>query len=138
MSNRTWYFLWSFLFILCALLGFIPEPVGFLKALCVFLSLLFFAPGFALLFQAQKNRDKHTLLLIRNLCLISLGLTLLFLVLNLLSAGTSEITGDLLYGFLVVLSAPMVCSQYWVISLFLWGCLLMTSFSFLKKSKQSA
>jgi hypothetical protein len=59
--------------------------------------------------------------------------TLVLLVLNFRSGNASDAAGDFLYGLLVVLSAPMVCSQYWFIPLFLWACLLMTSLSIQKK-----
>lgn len=137
MKNQTWYWIWGGLFILCALLGFIPEPTGFLKVLLVIAAVVFFVPGWVLLYRASKVQDLFTLRLIRGICLVSLGTTLVFLVLNLMSAGAEDVVGDLLYGFLVILSSPMVCSQYWVVSLFLWACLLMTSLSQLKKAKKT-
>jgi hypothetical protein len=73
---------------------------------------------------------------IRNISAASLILTLLLLVANFASVGASVAVGDFLYGLLVVVSAPMVCSQFWVVSLFLWACLLMVSISFLKKIKK--
>lgn len=120
MNNKILYFVWGGLFILCGLLGFIPEPAGLGKWLLVVLSVGFFAPGWILLYRGKRN-------LIRNLSLISLAVTLLLLVLNFMSGRASEAAGDFLYGLLVFLSAPMVCSQYWIISLFLWACLLMSS-----------
>lgn len=120
MNNKILYFVWGGLFILCGLLGFIPEPAGLGKWLLVVLSLGFFVPGWILLYRGKRK-------LIRNLSLISLLVTLLLLVLNFMSGRASEAAGDFLYGLLVFLSAPMVCSQYWIISLFLWACLLMSS-----------
>ena len=133
MSNKTLYFIWGGLFIFCGLLGFIPEPAGLLKALMVLSSLVFFVPGGMLLYLSKKSGDLRTVGVVRNLSLISLGVTLLLLVLNFLSGNASAAMGDFLYGLLVMLSAPMVCSQYWFMSLFLWACLLMTSLSFGKK-----
>ena len=71
-------------------------------------------------------------MLVRNLCALSLGLTLLLLIVNFMTALSSEFLGTVVYGILTVVSAPMICSGYWVLSLFLWACLLMVS---LKKSK---
>lgn len=133
MSNKTLYFIWGGLFIFCGLLGFIPEPAGLLKVLMVVSSLVFFVPGGMLLYLSKKSGDLRTIGIVRNLSLISLGVTLLLLVLNFLSGNASAAVGDFLYGLLVMLSAPMVCSQYWFMSLFLWACLLMTSLSFGKK-----
>lgn len=135
MNNKKLYTLWGVLFILCALLGFIPQPVGLMKALLVLLSILFFVPGCILLYRAAKSGDLQRISLIRTLSLISLGATLVLLVLNFLSASASDAAGSFLYGLLVVISAPMICSQYWIVSLFLWACLLMTSQTLFKKAQ---
>ena len=136
MKNKHLFWIWGGLFILCALLGFIPQPEGFLKAMLILFSVAFFIPGFVLLFRAAKKKDLSLLKTIVILCLVSLGSTLLFLVLNFLSGRGSLLAGNLLYGFLVIFSSPMVCAQYWVVSLFLWACRLMTGLSFIKKAKK--
>ena len=128
MKNKVLYLVWGGLFILCGLLGFIPEPAGLGKWALTALSLAFFVPGFWLLRRGQKT-------VIRNLSLVSLLVTLLLLVLNFMSGQANQAAGEFLYGLLVILAAPMVCSQYWVLSLFLWACLLMASLSKPKKAK---
>jgi len=128
MKQKTVYLLWGGLFILCAALGFIPEPQGALKTAMTILSVLFFLPPFLLLYRCGRD----TALLIRNLSALSLGVTLVTLILNFILAVSSEILGNILHYILVVVSAPMICSGYWVLSLFLWACLLMGS---LKKTK---
>lgn len=133
MSNKTLYYIWGGLFILCALLGFIPEPTGLVKVLMVLCSLVFFVPGSMLLYLSKQEGDLRTIRVVRNLSLISLIVTLVLLVLNFLSGKASDAVGDFLYGLLVMLSAPMICSQYWFLSLFLWACLLMASLSLGKK-----
>ena len=65
--------------------------------------------------------------------ILSLGLTLLALVLNVLSAMGTVTMGNVLFAVLIVVSSPMVCSGYWALSLFLWACLLMVSHSLVKK-----
>lgn len=125
--------LWYSAFIVCALLGFIPEPQGFWKFLFITLSLLFFVPGFCLLVWAQRREDVQTIRRIRNLSILWLCVTTVLILLNFASALMSELAGSILYGVLVVLSAPMVCGQYWVLSLFLWACLLFAALSMLKK-----
>ena len=123
------YGIWLFLFILCAGLGFIPEPEGFGKAILVILSILFFVPGAILLVNAIRAENRKTVLLIRKLSITSLVLTLALLVANLFSVNASKVIGDILYGLLAVISAPMLCGQYWFLSLFLWACLLTGSFT---------
>ena len=128
MNKKTLFALWGVLFILCAGFGFIPEPQGFLKGLMTALAVLFFLPPVWLLYRG----DRETVLLIRNLSALSLGVTLVTLILNFVLAVSSEFLGTVLHYVLVVVSAPMICSGYWVLSLFLWACLLMAS---LKKTK---
>lgn len=136
MQNKHLYGIWGFLFIMCALLGFIPAPDGFVKVLLILAAAVFFVPGWILYARAVNNKDISVLATIRTISLLSLGATLIFLVLNFLSAGNPNIPGEFLYGLLIIFSSPMVCFQYWIVSLFLWSCLLVSSFSAIRKVKQ--
>ena len=129
MNKKTLFILWGALFVLCAALGFFPEPGGVLKGAMTAASVLFFLPPSLLLWRG----DRDTAALIRNLSALSLGVTLLTLILNFVLAVSSETLGNILHYVLVVVSAPMVASGYWVLSLFLWGCVLMVSLKKLKK-----
>ena len=129
MEKKHLYYLWAGLFILTALLGFITEPNGLLKALMVMAAVGFFVPPALLL----KQGDFQDIKLVRNLSLVSLITTTVLLVLNVMSVLASEAVGTGLYALLILLSAPMVCSQYWALSMFLWACLLMVSLKLLKK-----
>ena len=123
MNKKMLFTLWGVLFILCAGLGFIPAPAGAMKGLMTTLSIIFFLPPALLLWKA----DRETAILIRNLSLLSLGVTMVTLILNFVMAVSSEFLGNVLHYILVIVSAPMICSGYWVLSLFLWACLLMVS-----------
>ena len=46
MNKKILFILWGALFVLCAGLGFIPEPQGAVKGLMTGLSVLFFLPTF--------------------------------------------------------------------------------------------
>ena len=134
MSKKLLFALWGGLFILCAGLGFIP---GFsqnvsagAQAVLTVLAVAFFAPSACLIYGAKKEKDARTLKLVRGISLLSLGLTLLALVLNVLSAMGTVTMGNVLF----VVSSPMVCSGYWALSLFLWACLLIVSHSLLRKN----
>lgn len=133
MSNKSLYSLWGVLFIICAALGFIPVPSDAVQAVFTMLSVLFFLPPVALLYRAGKAGDRSAALLIRNLSLASLGLTLLVLILSVVSAVQSEFLGNMLHGILVIISTPMICSGFWVLSLFLWACLLVYSLQIPRK-----
>ena len=123
MSKRTLFILWGILFALCAGLGFLPEP----GVLTTAAAILFFFPPAVLLYRARKEKDTHTRLLIRNLSALSLGLSVLLLVVSFLTALSSEVLGTAVHCLLVVVSTPMICSGHWALSLFLWSCLLMVS-----------
>lgn len=129
MNKKTLFILWGALFVLCAALGFLPEPGGVVKGIMTAASVLFFLPPFLLLYRSDRN----TSLLIRNLSALSLGVTLVTLILNFVLAVSSETLGNILHYILVVVSAPMVASGYWVLSLFLWACVLMVSLKNLHK-----
>ena len=60
-------------------------------------------------------------------------MTLLTLVANFLSLGAGDAVGEGLYAVLVIVSSPMICSGYWLLSLFLWACLVVVSMDILKK-----
>lgn len=135
MKNKTLYLIWCGLFILCAALGFIPAPSGIVKVLLCSVSAVFFIPGSILLLRSYQTKNPTHCKAVIALSLSSLIATLVFLILNFLSINVSEAAGNLLYGFLVIFSSPMVCSQYWFASIFLWACLLMTGLSLLHRIK---
>ena len=127
MNKTSYCTVWAGIYILCAGLSFIPEPAGFLKFLMMALSLGFFLPPALLLYRAKKERDGFMVKLIRNLSLASLALTAAVLIISVLSFLAPEWVGNFLHILLILVSVPMVCSQYWVLSLFCWACLLMVS-----------
>lgn len=128
--------MWAGMFFLCALLGLVPEPEGANRWLLLCFSLLFFVPPGLLLWQCKKTADRKNSLWVRNIAIISLAATVVLLAANLLSVLLPESVGEVLYYALVVVSAPMVCGQYWVISLFLWAVLLWCSIFLLKNLKK--
>lgn len=124
---------WYSLLLVCAILGFLPEPTGFWKVLCVGVSIASFVPAGVLLKYAADRQDKKTLRLIRNLSILSLSLTVVLYGLNVLSVLLSETWGYVFYAMLVIGSTPMVCAQYWVLSLFGWAMLMWSAIALLKK-----
>ena len=133
MKKNSLYLAWGALYIVCTGFGFIREPVGFVKAMLVLLSAGFFVPPALLLAEGVKHGSREKLKLIRNLSALSLGLTLVLLVGNFLSVLLPQAVGKVLYWLLVFVSTPMVCSQYWAVSMFLWAALLFTAMEKLKK-----
>lgn len=131
MNKKGLYALWGGMYIVCAGLGFL-QAEGALKTALTVLSIAFFLPPAVLIFRAGREGDSHTLKLIRNLSALSLSLTVVLLIANLLCVLGSESLGIFLNALLTVVSAPMLCSSAWAVSLFLWACLLMASLSGLK------
>ena len=111
MNKTKWYIAWGVLYAVCTGLACISEPEGVAAGLAVTMALLFFVPPAALLYWAIPREKWGTVRLIRNLSIASLGLTFLVLIL---------------------VSTPMVCMQSWIVSLFLWACLLMVTLKYRK------
>ena len=132
---KKWlYCSWVILYIISVALGLIAEAAGLLKAALIIFSVIFFVPGFLLLWEAIRTGDRKTRLAIRWISLISLVLTTVCLVVFfLVAAQNNEAALNVAYEVLALVSAPMLCARHWVISLFLWACLL--SASFFKKKK---
>ena len=133
MNKKSLFILWSALFILCAGLGFIQQPEGVAKTVLFLISILFFLPPLGILFLSVRDGDRNSLKLIRNLSGLSLMTTLIFMVLNILSAPGPVLLGNFLHSVLTIVSSPMICCGNWFLSLFLWACLLMMSLRELKK-----
>ena len=55
MKTKTLWLIWMYLFGFCCVLGFIPEPPTFIKALLVILGIGFFIPGALLLYQGDRS-----------------------------------------------------------------------------------
>lgn len=127
MKEKILYAVWACFYILCVGLGFIPDPEGLGKVLLVMISVLFFVPGFLLLQDAMETRSPKQLLRLRLVCAASLTLTFVLLVVSFLTARSGAAMGSLVHELLALVSAPMLCSQYWALSLFLWACLFMST-----------
>lgn len=136
MKKSICFALWGGLFILCAGLGFIPDPQGALKWVLTAMAAIFFVPPALLAHNAAREQDWAILRLLRNLSLASLVLTVAALTGNFLTVTAPEAVGNALYAILIVVSTPMVCSQYWLLSLFLWAFLMVYCISRLPRKKR--
>ena len=125
------YILWAAMFALTAVLGFLfPEVESSAgRTALVLTSALFFVPPWLILARAKAAGEIHHVRLVRYIALASVLLTLVLLVVNLRSAGLGEAMGAALNAALIVVSAPMVCSNFFVLPIFLWGTLIMGSFT---------
>ena len=126
------YAAWLCLYILCVGLGTVEAVEGVAKVFFVLTSLIFFLPGAALLLLGRKEKNKKMILRVRIAAICSLALTVIVFCANVIAVGASGQVGSFLNDLLNLVSAPMFCAQYWVLSLFCWACLL--SASFMKKA----
>ena len=136
MTNQKITMVWAFLYGVCAALGFIPNPTGALSGLMIVLSVAFFIPPAILVYRGVKQRDFFLLKKIRYTSLIWLALTTLALILNFLSVEASDAAGTVLYWLLILVSSPMICSQMWIVPIFLWGCLLTVCLQYREKKEK--
>jgi len=124
-KNTILYIVWAVLYCLCVGLGFVSNPTAGEKAFLMILSIGFFLPPYWLYFVARKENSRKTVLVLRLISIGTLVLTLLLLILNFLAVNFSAETAMVLGVLLTMFSAPMVCSQVWVVPLFLWATLMM-------------
>ena len=129
-SYKPLYAFWGFLYALTAVLGLLfPEAEGTtVRLVLLLIAVMFFLPPALILERAKKAGDRLHIWLIRWLCLASIGLTAALLCLNFMSARWSDAVGVGLQAALTIVSAPMVCSNFYVLPIFLWGALLMAAF----------
>ena len=98
---------WIGMFLVCAILGFTPNPQGGNKVLMILLSAVFFLPPAILVWLGIRHRDRKTLRLVRNVSILSLSVTLVTLVANMFSVLGSELLGDILYYILKLIRSHM-------------------------------
>ncbi len=133
MKEKITWSTWAFLYVACVWLGVLGRPEGVGGVLYTLCALAFFLPGALLLYWGIRENNRKQVRWVRSIAAGSLLLTLIFLVLNFMSVRFSQLAGNVLHTLLVAVSVPMVCCGYWVLSLFLWACLLMGSYLKLKK-----
>ena len=130
LSYKMLYIAWAILFALTAMLGFLfPEAEGAPARIALLVTAaVFFLPPGLILRKSRKEGKRFHGWLIGFLSMASIVLTVVLLVLNLMSPLWEARVGIALNAALVIVSAPMVCSNFYALPLFLWGVLLVASF----------
>ena len=134
-KTKEWilYIVWVCLYILCVGLGTVEQVEGIGKVLFLLTALIFFLPGAWILYMGIREKNRNRILRIRIISICSLALTVIVFSVNVMAVSASVEVGRFLYDLLNLVSAPMLCSQYWIVSLFCWACLLSASFTKLQK-----
>ena len=143
-NKYIWLAIWAGMYVLCAVLGFLPPQEGANQALLVIMALLFFLPPALVIYRSWLDQDKKMLRLLRLVALVVLIATVTVLVINLLSVAlilvmpesAALIVGDILYYLLILVSNPMICGQYWGIGLVGWAVPLWSTIYALKALKK--
>ena len=128
MKKTILYIIWLCMAILCIGLGTLEAEEPVLQISLAAIGIMFFAPPAILVYDALESRDRKEVLRLRLISILSLSLTVLNLIAFFLTAAVGAKSADFLYDLLIALSCPMICCQYWFISLFLWGGLLSATF----------
>ena len=128
MKEKILYCVWAAMYIVCVGLGTAEERGPFFVVLLGVLALLFFVPGFMLIYRGVSTDNKKILRRVRVISILSLLLTLVIMIVHILCFQANEETGKTLNDLLNLVSAPMYCCFWRGTSLFLWCCLLVSSF----------
>lgn len=128
--NLILWIAWGFLYALCLALSLlVPLPAGLVKAAMTAIGVIFFVPGTLLLVDGFRRRDRALIKKLRLIGIVSLALTTAGLV-AFFMCGLLQNTAaaDIAFYALAAVSQPMLCAQYWGLSLFLWAALTLSTF----------
>ena len=128
LKELTAWGVWLCLYVLCVTLGTVEDVEGAAKIFFVLTSLIFFLPGTYLLYLGNHEKNRKICLRVRIVSIASLVLTVAVFSGNVIAVSASAAAGRVWYDLLNLVSAPMFCSQYWILSIFCWACLLSASF----------
>ena len=134
MKDRTLNLIWLYLYILCAALGFIPEPQGLLQAMLALAAICFFIPPSVLIYRGVRHHAPKHLRRVQSLSILSLALTTVLYVANILSVAASDLMGSILNAALTVLAAPALTFPIPIVPIFGWACLLVTCLKYRKSA----
>ena len=129
-SYKTLYLAWGALFVLTAALGLLfPGAQNGLGLFCLrAVTVLFFLPPWMILAKARTEGAVFHTRLLRYLSLASLAMTLVLFCAGILTAVDNPALGDLIHVLMAIVCAPLVCSNFYVLPMFLWGTVLVASF----------
>ena len=129
-SYKILYLAWGGLFVVTAVLGLLfPGAQNGLGLLCLrAVTVAFFLPPWLILSKARAEGNVFHIRLPRYLALASLALTLVLVCAGILTAVDNPALGDLIHVVMAIVCAPLICSNFYVLPMFLWGTVLVASF----------
>ena len=136
-NTKKLWLLWGVMYLLCAACSFTKAGQGdSIGVMLMLLGMAFFVPPALLIAYSVKKKRMKQLKYIRNLSAASLILTLVMIILSFATADAGML-GTVMNWILAILSVPMLCSQIWLIGIFGWACLLMTTLTYLQKDAEN-
>ena len=141
MKDKQLYLYWLYLYIICAILGFIPQERNpLVAALLALMTVVFFLPPAILLYRGIQQESRPHLKPIAWISALSLGLTTLLSIANVLTvlAPDDLLLGNVFYALLILFSTPMLCAPYPILSPLLWASLLMVALRWRKKTPKKS
>ncbi len=124
MKTKHYWLCWLYLYILCAVLSFLPEPEGFWWWLMLVIGLLFFAPGIALVYQADVRDRLQVVNTVKKVSIIALAVDVFLICINIASTLLPDAWGLVLQWMLNIFASPMGCGQNPALTMFGWAFIL--------------
>lgn len=136
MSNKVLSFIWGGFYVLCLAMSFFGDTQGTQYGALMVLGLAFFVPGGFLLHRGVTKENGVIVRTVFWLSVSSLVSTMIMLIVTFLTVNASKDVGLAVHILLAAVSVPMICSQVWVLSLFIWACFLMVCISYMRKHRK--
>ena len=127
MKKRLLWISWLLAYGVCAGLSHITRPEGNQLWTIPLFGALFFVPPVLLLIDAMRKNEEKLLRTLRWLSGLSVGLTVVAFLVNLLSVFGGETLGIVLNEVLIFVSVPLFCFGNLYASTFCWCCIFFTT-----------
>ena len=124
MKTKNYWLWWLYLYILCAVLSFLPQPTGLLWWVFLLLGLAFFVPGIVLVYRADVRNRLQVVKTVRKLSIAALIVDVFLICINIASALLPQVWGLVLQWILNIVASPMGCGQSPALTLFGWAFLM--------------
>ena len=121
MKTKQYWIAWAYLFVLCAVLGFLPEPTGGLRWIFMAIGLAFFVPGIVLAYQADVRDRVEVIRQVKWVSIIALIVAVVMILANIASTLLPDAWGIVLQWMLNIFASPMGCGQSPALTLFGWA-----------------
>ena len=124
MKTKRYWLCWLYLYVLCAVLSFLPEPEGFLWWLMLVIGLVFFVPGVVLVYQADVRDRLNVVKQVKKVSIIALVVDVFLICINIASSLLPAAWGLVFQWILNIFASPMGCGQNPALTMFGWAFIM--------------